>query len=125
MPGVERIAANAGEILRRGVVLPEAPSGGSVPEGEERGTVDRCQEPGVGPDPAQILDPESGGGGRRGGSVEVEPEDDLAGAEVPDGDATLAVPNREAEVGGGGVVVGGEVAEKGLRRPADGGDKGG
>ncbi|RWW20381.1 hypothetical protein GW17_00015509 [Ensete ventricosum] len=28
------------------------------------GTVDRGQEPGVGPDSAQILDPESGGGSR-------------------------------------------------------------
>ncbi|RRT55290.1 hypothetical protein B296_00026979 [Ensete ventricosum] len=34
---------------------------------------------------------EAFGGGRRGGSIEVEPEDDMAGAEVLDGDTALAI----------------------------------
>lgn len=57
MAGVEGVAAEAGEVLRRGVVLPDASAGGEVPEGDEGGPVDRGEEPGLGSDPAQILDP--------------------------------------------------------------------
>lgn len=65
VPGVERIAADAREVLRGSVVLPEAAAGGGVPQGEEGGAVDGGEEPGVGADPAEVLDPEPGavGGG--------------------------------------------------------------
>lgn len=122
VPGVERIAADAREVLRGGVVLPETAAGGGVPEGKEGGTVDRGEEPGVGADPAEVLDPEPGA---VGGGLRVEPEEDLAGSEVPKGDAALAVTDGEAEVGVRGVVEGGEVAGEGLGAPADGCDEGG
>lgn len=44
MARIEGIAANAGEEFRSGVVLPEAPAGGGVVEGEGRRTGDRGEE---------------------------------------------------------------------------------
>lgn len=62
--GVVRVAADAGEVLGGGVVLPDAAAGGGVPEGEEGGAVEGDEEPGVGEDPAEVLDagPDAGSG---------------------------------------------------------------
>jgi hypothetical protein len=75
--GVKRVPPDATEVLRCGVILPEAPSSGGIPQDQEGGAMDRSKEPGIGPDPAQILNAQSGTG------VKVKPKNDLAGAQVP------------------------------------------
>lgn len=107
--GVEWVAAEAGEVFGGGVVFPEAAAGGRVPEGEEGGAGEGGEEERGwgGEDPAEVLD----AGGR--GGAGVEPEEELAVAEVAEGNAALA--DSEAKVGEGG--VGGGVG------PAEGGDE--
>lgn len=125
VPGVEGIAAEAGEILRRGVEHPEhARVVGGVPDAEQRGPVDGGEEPSrVMVYPADILHPTAGARRDAAGLVEVEPAEHGPGAGVPDGDAAVAVPSGEAERAA--VVIVGEGGRRAVGRPADGGDEGG
>lgn len=118
MAGVEGVAAEAGEKLRRGVVLEDAAGGGGAVEGESGGTVNGCEEAGVGPglDPAEVLD-----AGFRC-RVGLEPEKGGSGAEIEQTDAALSVGGSQEEMGRGG-LGGEEVAAEGERSPADGGDE--
>lgn len=117
MAGVEGIATNAGEVLRGRVVLPEAPAGGGVVEGERGVTGNGGEEIGVGAglDPAEVLDAEAG-------RVGLEPEDRGPEAEVEEGNAALAIGGGQEEVRGGG-LRGEEVAREPVRGPPDGGDE--
>lgn len=115
MPIIKWVTANAGENLRRNVVLPDAAACGGVPDTEKRGAGDRGKDPvGSGLDPAEILN--TGFRNRVG----LEPEKDGAEAEIKKGDATLAVSGGEEEVLAGSEIVG---ERKGS--PSDGGDEGG
>lgn len=100
MAGIERIAADGGEIFRQSLVFPNAcgRAGGGV-EGESGGAVNGCDDVriGSGYDPAKVLDAELRI------RVGVKPEDDGAETEVEDSDATVAVACGEEEVGGGGL----------------------
>lgn len=117
MARIERIAANARQNLRRGVVFPETAPGGAVVEGERRESGNGGEEVGVGSglDPAEVLDAEPGG-------VGVKPKDGGLEAEVEEGDASLAVAGGEEEVGAGG-LGGEEVSAEGEWGPPDGGDE--
>lgn len=125
---VEGVAANAGEVLGRGVEHPEhARVGAGLPDAEQGGPVDGGEEPPRGVvDPAEVLDAAAGARGDAAGLVEAEQVQHGARARVPDGDAAVAVAGGEAERA---VVVGvvvGEAGGEGARgRPADGGDEGG
>lgn len=62
VPGVEGVAAEAGEVLGRGVEHPEhARVVGRLPDAEQRGPVDGGEEPSGGVvDPAEVLHPAAG-----------------------------------------------------------------
>ena len=126
VPGVERVAADAGEVLGRGVEHPEhARVVGRLPDAEQRGPVDGGEEPPGGVvDPAEVLHPAAGARRDAPHLVEVEPAEHGPGAGVPDGDAAVAVPRGEAERAAV-VVVPREGGGRGGGRPADGGDEGG
>lgn len=124
---VEGVAADAGEVLGRGVEHPEhARVGAGLPDAEQGGPVDGGEEPPRGVvDPAEVLHAAAGARGDAAGLVEAEQVQHGARARVPDGDAAVAVAGGEAERA---VVVGvvGEAGGEGARgRPADGGDEGG
>lgn len=124
---VEGVAADAGEVLGRGVEHPEhARVAAGLPDAEQRGPVDGGEEPPGGVvDPAEVLDAAAGAGGDAAGLVEGEQVQHGARAGVPDGDAAVAVSGGEAERAVV-VVVGVKGGEGGGRgRPADGGDEGG
>jgi hypothetical protein len=116
--GVEGVAAEAGEVLRRGVEHPEqARVVGRLPDAEQRGPVDGGEEPPGGvADPAEVLHPAAR-------VVEVEPVEHGPRAGVPDGDAAVAVPRGEAERGAAVVLL--PLPRRGGGRPAHGGDEGG
>lgn len=122
MAGIEGVAAYAGEVLRRGVVLEEASAGGGVVNREQRGARDGGEAPGVqsGLDPAEILDAQFGGI-RVGG---VEEEGGGFGAEIEQANAAVAVADGELEVRGGGFGLE-EVVREGEGGPPDSGDEGG
>lgn len=117
MASIERIATNAREVFRRGIVFPDAAAGGGVIERERRVTGNCSQEirVGAGLDPAEILDAESG-------RVGFEPENGRPETEVEKSNAALAVGGGEEEVRGGG-LGGKEVQMEGEWGPADGGDE--
>ncbi|GLT69921.1 hypothetical protein SLA2020_420300 [Shorea laevis] len=116
--GVEGVAAEAGEKLRRGVVLEEAAGGGGAVEGESGGPVNGCEEAGVGPglDPAEVLD-----AGFRC-EVGLEPEKRGSGAEMSRQmrPCRLAAARRRWEEEGS---VERRSRRRGRRSPADGGDE--
>lgn len=125
MPGVEGVAADAGEVFGHSVVLPEAAAGDGVPEREKGWAVEGGEGEGAGragADPAEVLDAELGlvAGEGFGG----EEEHDGAGSKVPEGDPALAVSGGEEEAGGG-VVVGEVGGEGGVGGEAERGDEGG
>ena len=126
VPGVEGVAAEAGEVLGRRVEHPEDARGvGRLPDAEQRGPVDGGEEPaGAVVDPAEVLHPAAGARRDAARLVKVEPVEHGPRASVPDGDAAVAVPRGEAERAAVVVVV---VVEggRGGGRPADGGDEGG
>lgn len=131
VPGVEGVAAEAGEVLGRGVEHPEhARAVDRLPDAEQRGPLDGCEEPPGGVvDPAEVLHPAAGARRDAARLVEVEPVEHGPRAGVPDGDAAVAVPRGEAERAA--VVVAAVVVPRrgeggrGGGRPADGGHEGG
>lgn len=125
VPGVEGVAAEAGEVLGRGVEHPEDARGvARLPDAQQRGPVDGGEEPaGAVVDPAEVLHPSAGARRDAARLVEVEPVEHGPRAGVPDGDAAVAVPRGEAERAAFVVVV--VEGGRGGGRPADGGDEGG
>lgn len=91
------IAAETGENLRTGIVLPEKSTGGRVER--EKG---RSRNGGedmrilASLNPAKVLNPKVGIGGR------IKPEDDGAKMEVNESDTAVAICNGEEKVRGGG-----------------------
>lgn len=77
MPRIKRVTANAGEKLWRNVVLPDAATGGGVPDREKRRTRERGEDPvGSALNPTEILDTGFGSG------AGLEPEENGAEAEI-------------------------------------------
>jgi hypothetical protein len=87
VPIIKRVSPDTTEVLRCRIILPEAPTSGHIPQDQEGGTMDGSQEPGVRLDPAQILNAKPGTG------VKVKPKNNLAGAQVPEGNPALAISN--------------------------------
>lgn len=87
VPGVKGVPPDATEVFRCSIILPEAPTIGSIPQDQEGGAMDRRQEPGIRLDPAQILN------AHPGTRVKVKPKNDLSGTQVPEGNPALAISN--------------------------------
>lgn len=117
MASVERIATNAREVFRRGIVFPDATAGGGVIEGETRVTGYSSQKirVGSGLNPTEILNAISG-------RVRFKPEHRRPEPEVEKSNAALAISGGEEEVRGGG-LGGKEVVMEGEWGPSDGGNE--
>jgi|APAra0007618257_1042622.scaffolds.fasta_scaffold02852_5 hypothetical protein len=91
------IAAETGENLRAGIVLPEKSTGGRV-EREKRRSRNRSEDMRIvaSLNPTKVLNSELGIGGR------IKPDDDGAKMEVNESDTAVAICNGEEKVRGGG-----------------------
>lgn len=117
MARIERIAADARQIFRGGIVFPNTSSGGNTVEGETRGSVNCSKEEGVGsrPHPAHILNTEFV-------VASIEPDGRGLEAEIKESNAALAIGSGEMKVRGGGLCREEFMAE-GERGPPHRGDK--
>lgn len=116
MARIVGIAAEAGENLRAGIVLPENAVVGVDREGGRAGNGGEDMSIRAGLDPAEVLDAKLGIGGG------IKPDDDGAKMEVNEGDAAVTIGDGEEKVGGGG-LGGEEIAGERERDPADGSDE--
>lgn len=110
------IAAEAGENLRAGIVLPENAVVGVDREGGRAGNGGEDMSIRAGLDPAEVLDAKLGIGGG------IKPDDDGTKMEVNEGETAVTIGDGEEKVGGGG-LGGEEIAGERERDPADGSDE--